>query len=174
MILIIATTNRKQSKTYNLALYYQDLLVELGVESDILTLENLPVDFAFSALYENNGKNEAFNVLREKFEQASKYVYIIPEYNGSFPGVLKTFIDGLGWPSPLKNKKAALVGISDGSLGGAHALSHFTDILHYLHCNVLSLQVRIPYMKKNYIEHQIQDEFIDKLMHEQAEALIDF
>jgi len=174
MILIVATTNRKNSKTYQVAEYYQQLLTELHAESDILSLENLPEDFAFSALYENAGKNPEFNLHKERMDQADKFVFVVPEYNGSFPGVLKTFIDGLGWPNSLTRKKAAFVSISDGVLGGAHALSHLTDIFHYLNCNVQSLLVRIPFMKKNFADGEIQDPFIKTLMAEQAALMVDF
>ena len=174
MILIVATTNRKNSKTYKVAEYYQNILARAGEESEILSLEDLPEDFAFSALYENAGKNEAFNHYKERMEEAEKLVFIVPEYNGSFPGVLKAFIDGLGWPNAITNKKAALVGISDGALGGVHALSHLTDIFHYLSCHVLGLLVRIPHMKKNFIDGEIQDEFIRQLMVKQAQVLLDF
>lgn len=174
MILIVATTNRKNSKTYKVAEYYQQLMQRQNTEVEILALENLPSDFAFSALYENMGKNEDFNHYKEKMDAANKYVFIVPEYNGSFPGVLKTFIDGLGWPNSISKKKAAFVGISDGVLGGVLALSHLTDVFHYLGCHVLSNIIRIPFMKKNFIDGEIQDDFIRQLMNEQAKALIDF
>lgn len=174
MILIIATTNRKNSKTYKVAEYYQLLLERMEVESAILSLEHLPKDFAFSALYENSGKNLEFNEHKEKMDQADKFVFVVPEYNGSFPGVLKTFIDGLGWPNSISGKKAALVGISDGSLGGAMALSHLTDVFHYLSCCVLPNMVRIPYMKKNFVDGEVQDELIRELIYGQATALASF
>lgn len=174
MILIVATTNRKNSKTYKIAEYYQNLLTRHHAESDILSLENLPEDFAFSALYENAGKNPEFNLHKERMDKAEKFIFIVPEYNGSFPGVLKTFIDGLGWPNSLSKKKAAFVSISDGVLGGAHALSHLTDIFHYLNCNVFSLLVRIPSMRMNFTEGEIQDPLIKSLMEEQAALMIDF
>jgi len=174
MILIVATTNRKNSKTYKVAEYYLQLLERLDAEAEILSLEHLPEDFAFSALYENSGKNPEFNQHKERMDAAEKFVFIVPEYNGSFPGVLKTFIDGLGWPNSISNKKAAFVGISDGVLGGAHALSHLADVFHYLRCNVLSNMVRIPYMKKNFVDGEINDEFIRQLMDEQARELVAF
>lgn len=174
MILIVATTNRRNSKTYKIAEYYEKLLALESVQTEILSLENLPPDFIFSALYENAGKNEDFNRLQEQMELAEKYVFIVPEYNGSFPGVLKTFIDGLGWPNAMQKKVAALVGISDGVLGGAHAISHLTDVFHYLGCFVLPTLVRIPTMKKNFTDGEIQDDFIKTLMQQQAKELAAF
>jgi len=174
MLLIIATTNRKNSKTYRVAEYYQRLLREQGATSEIMSLEQLPPDFAFTALYDNSGKNEEFNLLKQTIEDAEKIAFIVPEYNGSFPGVLKSFIDGLGWPNALKGKKAALVGLSDGSMGGAHALSHLTDVLHYLNCHVLSQLVRIPFAKKVFYEGEVHDELIASLLSEQARQLMEF
>lgn len=174
MILIICATNRKHSKSYQIALYYEALFKYHDAAVQICTLENLPQDFAFSALYENNGLHPIFNEHKATIAAAQKILFVVPEYNGSFPGVLKTFIDGLGWPNELNGKKAALTGISDGALGGAFALSHLTDILNYLGCNVLSTLVRIPFMKKNFIDGQVQDDFISKLIVIQVKALINF
>jgi chromate reductase, NAD(P)H dehydrogenase (quinone) len=54
-------------------------------------LEDLPHDFVFSALYENNGKNLDYNAFHQKVKEGKKFVFIVPEYNGSFPGILKDF-----------------------------------------------------------------------------------
>jgi len=174
MISIIVGTNRHHSKSKQVALFYQKLLNNLATENQIIDLADLPDDFARSALYENNGKNQAFNHLKQQMGASQKFVFIVPEYNGSFPGVLKTFIDGLGYPSELLHKKAALVGISDGVQGGAIALSHLTDIFNYLGLNVLAQRVKIPFMKKNFLEGQITDVLVDTLIKEQAALLVKF
>lgn len=172
MITIIAGTNRKDSKSGAMARYFQDLLSKYTTETQILDLSDLPDDFIRSALYENNGKNDSFNQYRQLMRESDKYLFVVPEYNGSFPGALKAFLDGLGYPSELNHKKAALVGISDGVMGGAVALSHMIDILNYMGCTVLAQRVRIPFMKKNFVENKIQDPFIEKLALEQVELLV--
>lgn len=129
MITIIVGTNRRHSKSKEVALFYQKLLADLHTESQIIDIAELPDDFIRTALYENNGKNASFNVYRQLMKASDKFVFIVPEYNGSFPGALKVFIDGLGYPSELLHKKAALVGISDGLQGGALA---FVTLLMYL------------------------------------------
>jgi chromate reductase, NAD(P)H dehydrogenase (quinone) len=174
MITIVVGTNRPNSKSREVANFYKQLLDNLNTDSQILDLVNLPKDFTHSALYSNNGKNEDFNYLRNKMKEADKYVFIIPEYNGSFPGILKTFIDGLGYPNEILNKKAALVGISDGVQGGALALSHINDIFNYLGLNILAQRVKIPFMKKNFVEGQITDTLINQLITDQAALLVKF
>jgi chromate reductase len=66
MISIIIGTNRLNSKSKEVAYFYQELLNNLKVESQIVDLSLLPNDFAFSALYENAGKNTLFNEFIEK------------------------------------------------------------------------------------------------------------
>jgi len=174
MITIISATNRSQSNSIQIAEYYRNLLQKKGAESQILDLSLLPEDFIFSALYDNVGKNEKFNQLTHVIAKSDKFVFIVPEYNGSFPGVLKAFIDGLSYPNTFKDKKGALVGISAGVMAGALALSHLTDVLNYLGMHVLAIKPRLPRINTLYKEEKIKDPFLADLLESQAEAFIRF
>jgi chromate reductase len=118
MITVIAGTNRPNSRARRLAEFYGLLLTEQGADFQILDLIELPADFTTTALYQNTGNHNHFNQLVAMAESANKLVFIVPEYNCSFPGVLKAFIDGLPYPGGIRGKKAALVGLSSGSQGG--------------------------------------------------------
>ena len=128
MITIISGTNRKNANSYKIAVQYQEILKSKGFKSNIIDLEDLPQDFLTTAFYENMGKNAGFRPMMDLMKQSEKFVFIVPEYNGSFPGILKMFIDALEFPATLKNKKCALVGLSSGVQGSALAMSHLTDI----------------------------------------------
>ncbi|MCS5490591.1 NADPH-dependent FMN reductase [Algoriphagus limi] len=174
MIKIILGTNRKNSVSKLIALQYQQILKEKGADSEILELEDLPADFIESALYENNGKNEEFNQFHQRVSQGKKFVFIVPEYNGSFPGVLKTFIDGMTYPNNFRNKKAALVGLSSGIGGGGIALSHLTDIFHYLGMHVLALKPKLAKIEQNMSDNLLTNKLYLELLHTQAEMLLEF
>jgi chromate reductase len=174
MITIVVGRNRPGSKSREVAEFYENLLEEFGEKSQILDLAELPDNFIVSALYGNSGKNEKFNAIRKEMENVNKYVFILPEYNNSVPGVFKAFIDGLSYPNALLNKKCALVGISDGVAGNTIGLSHITDIFNYLGMHVLAQKIRIPLMKKNFIGGRITDKFIKKLIVDQARQFINF
>ncbi|MBO3700156.1 NADPH-dependent FMN reductase [Roseivirga sp. E12] len=174
MITIVVGTNRKNSISRIIADYYRTILESKGAESQIVDLVDLPEDFISSALYENNGKNEAFNKIRERVQSADKLVFIVPEYNGSFPGVLKTFIDGLKYPEGVKDKKAALIGISSGVQGGVFAMSHLTDIFNYLGMHVLALKPKLAAIEQNLSEGKITNDFYNQLLESQAEKLLEF
>ena len=173
MITIICGTNRKKSVSRILTHIYQEILKELNVDSQTIYLEDLPDNFTISALYENAGKDEVFNTFRNTMKGAQKMVFIVPEYNGSFPGVMKAFIDGLIFPDTFTDKKCALVGISSGVQGAGLALSHLTDIFNYCGMNVLAQKPKLSRIEENLTENNLS-ELYHTLLEEQADKLIEF
>lgn len=134
MITIISGTNRPDSYTEAVALHYSSVLEQLGLECQLLYLKDLPHSFAFDDLY--GKRTEAMQSIISQFiEPVHKFVFVMPEYNGSFPGVLKTFIDAVP-PKLWKDKKAAIVGVSSGRAGNLRGQEHLTGILHYLKLHV--------------------------------------
>ncbi len=174
MITIIAGTNRPNSKSRVIADHYADLLRARQVENAILDLADLPIDFIGTALYANSGANEVFNQVAAAIEHSQKFVFIVPEYNGSFPGVLKAFIDGLAYPLSFRHKKAALVGLSTGSQGGVLAISHLTDIFNYLGMHVLARKVRLPYLENNLSVKTLTNPEYRRLLEDQVELFLKF
>jgi len=174
MITIVCSTNRKNSISKTIAKIYNKILDGLDVESQILDLSDLPGDFTISALYDKSGENEVFNQLAKKMTQTKKFVFIVPEYSGSFPGVLKAFIDGLPFPDSFNNKKCALVGLSTGVQGGGLALSHLTDIFNYCGMHVLALKPKLSNIDQYISENNISNKLYMELLEEQAQHLVDF
>lgn len=174
MITIISGTNRKNAVSKKVALQYQQLLQEYEVESNIIDLALLPPDFLETALYENQGKNEGFNKLSDLMKLTEKYVFIVPEYNGSFPGILKAFLDGLEFPGTLKGKKCAMVGISAGVQGAALAMSHLTDIFNYLGMHVFAGKPKLMRIGDTLVNGKVEDDSYIKRLREQAEQFLEF
>ncbi len=134
MITIISGTNRPKSNTRIVAQTYSAILTELGHENQVLSLEDLPRDFAFGDLY--GQRTETFNgQLNQFIIPVQKFVVVMPEYNGSFPGILKLFLDAVH-PDHLKTKKMALVGVSAGRAGNLRGIDQLTNALHYLRVNI--------------------------------------
>ena len=175
MITIIVGTNRPNSRALRLAQLYASMLQEHGATYQLLDLADLPVDFITGALYENAGQHAAFNQLVKLASEADKLVFVVPEYNCSYPGVLKAFIDGLPYPGGIRGKKAALVGLATGSQGGLLALSHLTDILMYLGTAVLPARVRLPFIDKHLTtEGKLTNALYQQLLAEQVNQLLAF
>ena len=174
MITIISGTNRKHSVSKQVALQYQQLLNELSIETALIDLEQLPANFIASALYESQGTNPAFNPIRNHMKEARKFVFIVPEYNGSFPGILKTFLDALEFPGTLTGKKCAMVGLSSGIQGAVMAMSHLTDIFNFLGMHVLANKPKLTRIETLMKEGKITDKSTLERLKEHAQAIIDF
>ncbi len=175
MITVIVGTNRPNSRARHIANLYVSLLRTQNAECQLLDLAFLPDDVSVSALYDNTGRHDGFNALADLAGAADKLVMVVPEYNCSYPGVLKTFIDGLPYPGGIRGKKAALIGLSSGGQGGLLALSHLSDVLMYLGTAVLPARVRLPFIDKHLNkEGELNHPLYQQLLQEQAEQLLAF
>ena len=123
MYTIISGTNRPESNTIRVAEQYQELLTEKGIVAALVTLVNLEVGIP----------NPAYTRLEEDvLIPTRKFIFISPEYNGSIPGVLKSFIDISAIEKVWWGKKALLVGVSSGRAGNLRGMEHLTGILQYV------------------------------------------
>ncbi len=80
MITIIAGTSRIGSNTKKVALEYLRLLKERKIEAAFLSLDEHNVCIRDAAFIEMENKY---------LIPAEKFLLIMPEYNGSYPGILK-------------------------------------------------------------------------------------
>jgi chromate reductase, NAD(P)H dehydrogenase (quinone) len=173
MIILIASTNRPKSNTLRLTEFYKKILLEKGEEVEILSLMELPERLMVTDLY--GQRSREFQVILDKMLRADKYIFLIPEYNGSFPGVLKLFIDCFPFPESFLRKKTALVGLSSGTYGNIRGIDHFTGICHYVGLKVLPLKLHIPYIKKELdLEGNIIGENTLKFIEQQIDEFIRF
>lgn len=169
MITIICGTNRIGSNSEKIAYIYNNLLPE---ESQVLCLKDLPADFVFADTF-GEGSEEFQRIVKKHITDAEKFIFIIPEYNGGFPGVLKAFIDAVH-PENFYDKKAALVGISSGHTGALRPMDQFSDILHYLRVEVLSAKPKLSGIEKLMEDDKLVDERALKLLKEQIERFKKF
>jgi chromate reductase len=151
MITVISGTNRPNSNTLKVANYYKKSLIKKGLEVNLFNLESLPDNLIKTDLY--GKRSEEFKPIQELIKQSSKFLFVIPEYNGSFPGVLKTFIDACDFPESFYEKKACLVGISSGKYGNIRGIDHFGGICSYLHLHVMPLRIHIANIKTEINEN---------------------
>lgn len=153
MITIVSGTNRKNSHTLMVAKYYQKELLKRGVEATLFSLEDLPPSIIVSDLY--GARSEAFKPIQEMVSKTDKFLFVIPEYNGSFPGVLKVFVDACSFPESFYGKKVALTGVSSGKYGNIRGIDHFTGVCNYCHMHVLPLKLHIPLIRQELDENQL-------------------
>jgi NAD(P)H-dependent FMN reductase len=127
MITVISGTNRNDSMTLKVATLYRNLLQKHTDEVHLVSLLGIPV---WERSHELKQLEEQLLIPSEKF------VFVMPEYNGSFPGILKTMLDNSDIKKCWWYKKAMMVGVADGRAGNLRGMEHMTNILHYLRMNV--------------------------------------
>lgn len=173
MITIISGTNRKFSKTLIVAKVYQEILASLGMESELFSMEELPA--TISKTYLSDPKDAEFDQLIEKYIRSTdKFIMIIPEYQATFPGIFKLFLDGIP-PKDFEGKKAALVGISSGRGGNVRGLDHLTSALHYLNMHVYPNKLPISRIRELVdADYKLSDEGTLDALKLQAEGFIKY
>jgi multimeric flavodoxin WrbA len=127
MVTIISGTNRKHSNTYKIALEYQAILQEKGIAAGLLSLEDLDLVHY----------NAAFEIIENNILiPTTHFINISPEYNGSFPGVLKMLFDNSRSHEIWFHKKALLTGVASGRAGNLRGMDHLADVLNYIKITV--------------------------------------
>lgn len=173
MITIISGTNRPASNTLKIAKYYQKELLKKGLATELFSLLDLPDTLISSDLY--GKRSEAFQKIQALVAQTEKFLFIIPEYNGSFPGVLKTFIDACTFPDSFYDKKACLVGVSSGKYGNIRGIEHFNGVCAYLHLNVMPLRIHIGNVRTEIDEEgNLYKEDTLKFTNEQMDKFVNY
>ncbi len=151
MITVISGTNRVGSNTLKIAKHYVQLLQKNSAEAEeirLLDLANIPLSYYENDTLAGDSQHPELRKIQEDFIiPADRFVFVIPEYNGSFPGVLKMFIDVcsvymMKESFKIGTKKALLVGVASGRSGNLRGLEHFSGVLNYL--NVIVLPNHLP------------------------------
>lgn len=133
MITIIAASNRGDNNTKKVASEYQRLLTAKNIETSLLALDEVNI-------FE---RNASFIGMENQFlVPAEKFIIIMPEYHGSYPGILKLMIDNTDVPKVWWGKKVLLTGVSTGRAGNLRGMEHLTGSL--LHMKMQVHHNRLP------------------------------
>lgn len=146
MLLVLCGTNRAEANTRKVATNIENLLrARTDQEVRLLDLANLKQDIFDPACY--GDKPDWFE---DEFQQpvlnAKGMVVVTPEYNGSFPGVLKYFIDMLRFPESLVGLPVALVGCAAGQFGALRSVEQLEIIMHYRKVHLFGERLFIPHI----------------------------
>jgi chromate reductase len=137
-IQVLAISGSLRSASFNTALLYaaQELTPEgmsLQIYADLASIPAYDDDVRLA------GYPPAVAALRDRVRAADALIFATPEYNRSFPGVLKNAIDWVSRPpaQPLDGKPAAVMGAGPGVLGTALANYQLRQVLSVLNVHVV-------------------------------------
>jgi chromate reductase len=132
-MITISGSSRQENNTKKVALEYQRILQEKNIDSKLLALDETDMFERNSAFIETE---------KEILIPAERFIIIMPEYNGSYPGILKLLIDNTDVTKVWWHKKILLTGISTGRAGNLRGMEHLTGSL--LHMKMLVHYNRLP------------------------------
>ena len=178
-ITIIAGTNRPNSMSSTVATHLLSKYQQPGVRAEVLDLNLLPAELFAPASYEH--KPASFDPWQQRILDSDGLLFVVPEYNGSFPGALKYFIDMWKYPDSFENRCVAYVGIAAGMWGGLRPIEHLQGVMGYRNAHQFNQRVFINSLYSRWDSEQKQfrklteHEFdINELLLKQAQDFVDF
>ncbi len=127
MITIISGSNRGDNNTKKVAFEYQRLLADKNVAAQIFSLDEI----------NSTLRNDSFIQSENQFlVPTEKFIIIMPEYNGSYPGILKLMMDNTDIKKVWWYKKVLLTGVSTGRAGNLRGMEHLSGVLLHMRMQV--------------------------------------
>ncbi|MCB9091034.1 MAG: NAD(P)H-dependent oxidoreductase [Halobacteriovoraceae bacterium] len=153
MITVIAGTNRNNSYTKAVADICCNYMNSQNIENQLLDLSTLPTNIFHGNIYWNTPKE--FEPFQEKILNCDGILTVLPEYNGSFPGALKFFIDLLKFPESLHEKPSAFVGVAAGYFGALRAIEQLEMVFQYREAHIFGKRVMFPKVQDKMTEDKL-------------------
>lgn len=134
MIVVLSGSNRPDANTRHVARRCAEILEADGEEVTLLDLAELPPALFRPEAYAD--KPVEFESWQRAILDAAGILVVVPEYNGSYPGVLKYFIDMLEFPESLYEKPCGFIGLASGRFGGLRAVEQLEMVFQYRHAHL--------------------------------------
>jgi chromate reductase len=170
MKFIIAGTNRKGSTTLKLSQYMQQVFKNLGEDFEIIDLAQIPLADLTDGSYKASEKVKPFI---NKMAQSQGTYVVVPEYNGSYPGVLKLFIDHWKYPDSFEHRPVAFLGLG-GMFGGMRPVEHIQQVFGYRNAFIYPDRLFLQKVEKVFNGQDITDPVIKDLLNKQASGFLKF
>lgn len=121
-IVVLSGSSRPGSYTARALGVVFDELAKRGAEPSFYDASELALAFP------GRSETDDGRRLTAAVAEATGVVLGTPEYHGSFSAMIKLAIESLGFPSVLKGKPVALVGVAAGRIGAVKSLEHLRGV----------------------------------------------
>jgi chromate reductase len=137
MITIISGSNRKNNLTMHFASYVYKYLQDISdVKINFIDLSKIEGLIINEGMYDKGSQLSIIKRLQDDYIiPAEKFWFFVPEYNGSYPGVVKVILDAMSVREHRQSfgeKKACITGIASGRAGNLRGMDHLADVLNHL------------------------------------------
>jgi chromate reductase len=182
-VLVFAGSIRNGSFNKMLADAAVKALRAAGIETTWADLKDYPMPFYDGDVEAATGLPERAKAFKELLRSHDAFVIASPEYNGSFPALVKNVIDwtsrGEQGDAPLtvyRDKIVAILSTSPGAGGGRRGLEHLRLLFERIRVTVIPEQVSIPRAGEAFdaeggLAHEEDRQGLDRLVAGLAAAL---
>jgi chromate reductase, NAD(P)H dehydrogenase (quinone) len=146
MIVVLSGSNRPRARTLVVAQGVVRHLTALGAAPHLIDLQTMPADLYVPASYKS--PPESFLAHQRAVLAARGIITVVPEYNGSYPGALKYFIDLLKFPESLRGVPAGFVGLAAGEWGALRAVEQLEMVFKYRNAHLYGKTVLVREVHK--------------------------
>lgn len=169
---ILSSTDRPGSNALKVASYVKEFMGDKA-NVELFSLKDFPYADVVGGKY---GEDiESVTAFNDAFLDADGFLFVVPEYNGGFPGVLKLFIDYLPFPEAMQNMPVSFVGEAAGSFGALRPVEHLQQILSYRKALIYSERMFIKGVDKNFDRaNGLKSEMLQGLLEDQLNGFIEF
>ncbi|TDL99993.1 MAG: hypothetical protein C4K58_01740 [Flavobacteriaceae bacterium] len=158
-IALISGSPRAERNSHQVTLFIESLLTEKSIQTQILDV----IDY-------KNG-----NLSAESFSQGLKeadgIIIVSPEYNGLFPGELKTMLDTVNLYS---EKPAMVAGVSTGVLGGVLAAKALQQYLVKMEAYLYPKFIISPSVESLFVDQKVVEGFYKNVVTDTVNGFVSF
>ena len=144
---------------------------EEGHTVPIISLKDLPFEGLLKKPYQE--LPPPFKKQVTKLNQSSGFTIVCPEYNGSFPGIFKFFIDHWSYPETFEFRPIAFVGLG-GRFGGLRSVEQMQQIMGYRNAFIYPERIFLQNISSLLADKKIKDLEINKLLNKQVRGFLKF
>lgn len=170
-ILVISGTDRPGSTTLKVSRHAEELTKAKGHDVKVIDLQDLNLAELKGDYF--NPTTEFQTKFISKMAEADAVLFVFPEYNGSFPGILKLFLDYSPLKKVLGGKPTGMIAISDGMLGGQKGAEALAGIMRHVRADVIgSAEVLVPAVNKSLKDDRLSDASTVERIEDSVQVLI--
>ncbi|HZY16206.1 MAG TPA: NAD(P)H-dependent oxidoreductase [Ramlibacter sp.] len=179
-VLVFAGSTRIASFNRRLATQVAALARAAGAEVTHLELGDYDVPM-YNADLEARATPAAVMQLKQLFHQHPAWIICTPEYNASYPALVKNTFDWISspvrgdpvWGDGFRASRGKVVGVlsaSPGALGGLRSQSHLVPLLFNLHCWVAPQTYGLAHAKEAF---DAEGQLVQAAARQRVQAVVD-
>ena len=168
-VVTIVGNRQRHNCTAHAAAVVNAALAKAGVHVEVLHGADLDLSFP------GDGPGAGARYLENSVASADAIILATPEYHGTYSAFMKLVIESLGYPSALRGKPVAMLGVAGGRLGATKSLEQLRNTCAHTGALVLPGAVSVAQAQSAFEEDgTCFDEQVKRSLEGLAENLLDF